>query len=321
MTYLDQHIINLTSASAQRKNNGTMLSFVEYEFIGLLREEPNIVHAEISLISAEIPVSFYTINNTNHALEYEISFVIKTIIVPNGNYNGNSLIDVLDAAFLANGDTITVIINQTNGVLTFSTTTALWSIRQSSNSIIAVLGFEIGTTTYNSTALSPFTITPPHPLNLLGAKRISVCSNDLPIYSYSSLSNNLSNILATVEINVPAFGLIFYKNTTLIKSKLRVSALDSFDIQLKDEFGNLLDFNNAPWSITLGLFITRDLSSKMIADNSFWKGLKEAASASNDTIKQQVQPAEAPAEAEQPAEEAQSLGKEAQDPEFEILTS
>ena len=123
---------------------------------------------------------------------------------------------------------------------------------------------------------------------------------------------------------MPAFGLIFYKNTTLIKSRLRVASLDSFDIQLKDEFGNLLDFNNAPWSITIGLFITRDLNYKLKEGNSFWKGLKDndavgADGVSPDNIKQDAKEAEPPMAKEAPtAEEPPSLGK---DPEFELLTS
>ena len=46
-TYLDSRIVTLTSATAKIKNNGTMLSNVDYEMIGLLREEDDIIHTEI----------------------------------------------------------------------------------------------------------------------------------------------------------------------------------------------------------------------------------------------------------------------------------
>jgi hypothetical protein len=47
-------------------------------------------------------------------------------------------------------------------------------------------------------------------------------------------------------------GIISYQNTDL-KFLLRVSQINSIDIELKDENQQFLDFHNIPWTITLAL--------------------------------------------------------------------
>ena len=255
-TYLDSRIITLTSATAKQKYNGTALSQVEFEMIGLLKEEDSIIHTEISVLSAEIPVSFYNINATNNAFKYiynGTSVLGTTIAI--GNYNATTLITAINAAILAfwGSPVVTLSISKLTGKFSFTIPSGLsFTYSGAISTTNTLLGFLNVSYTSSGTNL-----TAPHPANLLGAKRISICSDLLAIYSYSSLTNNLGNTLTTIEIDQPAFGLLLYKNTTNIRSKLRVTTLDIFDIELRDELGNLLDFNNCDWSITLVLDILR----------------------------------------------------------------
>ena len=69
MVFFDNKIITLNSAYGS-KQNGSMSSFILFNFQGLLKEEPNILRSYISVVNAQFPVSFYTINATNNTLTY-----------------------------------------------------------------------------------------------------------------------------------------------------------------------------------------------------------------------------------------------------------
>ena len=75
--------------------NGTYKSNVEVQFNGLLKQEDNIEQVQISLVNAQIPVSFYTINYTNNMFKIEIT-TLKLLTIPNENYNAYSLITILN---------------------------------------------------------------------------------------------------------------------------------------------------------------------------------------------------------------------------------
>ena len=60
-TYLDSRIIIFNSAHSMLYN-GTYKSNIEFQFSGLLKQEVNIEQIQISLVNAQIPVPFYTVN-------------------------------------------------------------------------------------------------------------------------------------------------------------------------------------------------------------------------------------------------------------------
>ena len=57
MVYFDNKIITLNSAYGL-KQNGTLSSFVLFNFQGLLKEETHILRSYVSVIIAQFPVSF-----------------------------------------------------------------------------------------------------------------------------------------------------------------------------------------------------------------------------------------------------------------------
>jgi len=250
-TYTDTRLITLSSDYAKKYNNGSMLSDVEYQFVGMLKDELDIVRTDISVISAELPVSFYNITTTNNTLVYGINGgSLITITIPVGNYNANSLISYLNPLFLASN--IVMSISSITGKITLAFISGSGTIQYNLASTTGtILGF-IPKTSYSGASLIP-----PYPMNLLGVKRISICSDLLPVYVFTSVSAGLGNILMTIDVDKPPFGLLLYKNLSNIRSKLRISRLDYFDIKIKDEFNNFIDFNNCSWTITLVMDIIR----------------------------------------------------------------
>ena len=87
MLYQDNIIITLNSANASLINS-THKSSASFNFIGLLKEEDDIVRSYISIINAQIPMFFYVINSTNNKLVFNPmgGGSITDIYVPIGNY-------------------------------------------------------------------------------------------------------------------------------------------------------------------------------------------------------------------------------------------
>jgi hypothetical protein len=249
-TYNDSRIIILNSSTATT-NNSTMNSNVFFPFLGLLKEDTNIQSNSIQLIDAQMPMSFYIINTTNNVLTYVVSSVSYIITIPVGNYNGNTLITVMITKFLANGHTITPTISKINGILTFTGSSINFTFKKVGSTIFTILGF-----TADSTS-SSFILIATYPLNLLGIKRLTITSNSLAVNGYSSLISGMQNILGTIELDQPTFGLVVYRNLSNMNSMLKVNKIDGIDISIFDEDGNFIDFNNINWTMKFILTSTR----------------------------------------------------------------
>ena len=68
MSWSDNKLISLNSKFAT-KLNGSSLSNVVFPFSGILKDETNMKHVYISVMSAQFPVSFHAINSTYSALK------------------------------------------------------------------------------------------------------------------------------------------------------------------------------------------------------------------------------------------------------------
>ena len=136
MVYLDNHLITINSQDSTQIN-GTMLSNIYCNFKGLLKDDVNILRSYITLLNAQIPVSFYVIDAKNNVLSYFTSSA-KTVTIPIGNYNANTLATALSAQFLLNTDSITVSINPVNGILSFANTVS--TTYYVASSIASILG-------------------------------------------------------------------------------------------------------------------------------------------------------------------------------------
>ena len=216
MSYLDSRIIILNSAHG-RLLNGTYKSDIEFQFNGLLKQEDDIQQVQISLVNAQIPVSWYIINYTNNLFTLQLgNNITKTYYISVGNYNANSLITTLNT--LINDSNFSITISKITGKLTFIYNTTFTIYSDNNYSICSILGFDINTV-YNCN----FSFICPYPLNLLGYKRLEIYSQ-LQTYNYSSLNNGMCTLLSIIPIDQPSYSLITYNNFTdtknIIKTKL-----------------------------------------------------------------------------------------------------
>ena len=163
MVYIDNRIISLNSQDGE-KQNGTYLSNIKFNFSGLLKDDPNLVRTYVTVLNAQIPVSFYIIDETDNVLNYTEASVPKSITIPIGNYNGNQMVTTLNTGFTNNGSNVVASLNSQNGILNFIITDAFSYTLLSTSTIKSILGFDSDIT---STTL----ITMPYQLNLLGKKK------------------------------------------------------------------------------------------------------------------------------------------------------
>jgi len=170
MVYQDNRIITLNSQDGE-KLNGTYLSNIHFNFSGLLKEEPSLIRSYVTVLNAQIPVSFYIIDETNNVLKYLQNYVSKTITLNVGNYNGNQMVSTLNASFIANGSSVTVSLNSSTGILTFIPGAGGPYGFSSTSTIKGILGFS------EDISSTFFPIIMPYQLNLLGKKKIFINSN------------------------------------------------------------------------------------------------------------------------------------------------
>ena len=121
MVYQDNVIITLNSANASLVNS-TLKSSVSFNFLGLLKEEDDIVRSYISVINAQIPMSFYIITSSNNKLVFinpATGGDITDLYVPIGNYNAYTLSASLMSAFLVYGLSVVVSVSPQTGLMSF----------------------------------------------------------------------------------------------------------------------------------------------------------------------------------------------------------
>jgi hypothetical protein len=251
MVYQDNRLITLNSQDGV-KINGTYLSNIQFNFSSLLKDDRNLIRTYVTVLNAQIPVSFYIIDETNNILYYLQGVLQKTIIIPVGNYNGNQLVTALNSGFTANATNITTSLNTLNGLLVFTVTVpALTYTFQSTSTIKKILGFD-------SNLITSTFVTLPYQLNLLGKKKIFINSYNLRNSAYTSKNLGFVQTIATIPVDQPPYNMINYISVTdLEKVILTNRTVDTIDIQIFDEDNNYINFRNIDWSITLCLTVEK----------------------------------------------------------------
>jgi len=227
--------INLSSNSATIKNN----SYNSVMIFNLLtmKKEKNILYNQVSLIHAQIPVSYYTINENNNL--FVLSTGSYTLI--NGNYNATSFktmfLNLLGSSFSMSLDVST-------GKYTLSCTSSYTIL--STTTCYKILGLE-----KNKLYVVASSLTFPYPCNFLGVNRIKIKSGCFKTNNLDSNSNGHSDLLATIPVNVSQYSLINYINHTNFKNIIANEDINMLDISITDEEDNILNFNGIDVHLTI----------------------------------------------------------------------
>ena len=263
----ESKIITINSANAV-KLNGDNLSNIIFNFqdvVKTLQETTN----TISLQSVEMPFSIYNVDYNRNKITLRITLSngntsTSVLTLTEGNYNANTFRTEVIGKFLASTTyEILMEISPTTGVYNLTPkTNALQSVTILFNgtSCNKIIGLKQDTT-------FPFDINNPStfnfPANFLGVKKLSLYSDALAGNNIDSRTLGENTLINTISVNAPAWGLITYNNASLNESILRNTFINRIDLQIRDEEGFLVDFNNTDYELSFILRTYTDYKERL----------------------------------------------------------
>jgi hypothetical protein len=204
----------------------------------------------ISCQTASIPYSFYNCDDFNNKLSFIQNSITYNVVIPQGNYNVNTLITALKTLM---GVNFNIIYNSLDNTYTFTNTLYEFSLL-SSSSCFEMLGFKTGITitSVSKTLKSKLSI------NLFTIRNIYVSSNNFILNNVNNSTPNNSSILCSVPIQSSSGSIITYSNIFNVYNEVHnVSNLTLLHIKLTDQDGDILDLNGCHFSLTLQLDISK----------------------------------------------------------------
>lgn len=230
-------IVNLSSRNCVSKN-GSKNSQLYFSF-PMLHKQKNIVFNTISVLHAEIPISWYAVNDNNNFFSSSLGNVTLT----KGNYNANSFMNMFNS------------VNALGFTLSFSSSSAKFTLTHSTSDFTIfmattcneILGMERLTNYVSSSKSLIF----PYLANFLGITRITIKSDIITTDNIDSDRNGHSAILSSIPVNNGMGGMVLYNNVSNFKNLIDNFDMNYLDISFYDQNDNLIDFNGVHLHLTL----------------------------------------------------------------------
>lgn len=200
-----------------------------------------------SVESASIPLSYYTVNNTNNSY----SFDGVSGQLPNGNYNANNVVSELNKAapFAISFNSFTSKFELTGTPL------QTYTIDSIETSIYPLLGL-LPDTTFIGSHIAP------NVCNLVYTSGIYISLNNVENNNIDTGNEHQSSTsLLRIPINQPTNTYLQYFNNVGFKNVLSTSVLSQIDISLLDDNREVLELSsNVNFSITLRIDFERTIT-------------------------------------------------------------
>jgi hypothetical protein len=242
--------IYLNSSLVDLYLNGTSKSNVTFFFKDVLRMQRNTIETRLSVVSAEFPISWYLINQTNNNIIITIGGITTSYSFPIGNYNVNTFISMWNTTF---GNNWAITYNKLTNIFQFSYSGGQFTFN--SSSLMSVIGFP-KSTDYTS---SGNVLTALYPFNFYGIPRINIRSSTFNLKNVDSNERGQTRTIASVPVNSSYGNKIFYTNYTHYKSIIKNDNLQSINIEIQDDNYNYINFNNVDWTITLQVDVVNEV--------------------------------------------------------------
>ncbi len=233
--FLSPPVLNLVSSNAPTfLNISQSLELISYDF-PLTSNNVNETNNKIYFKFEDLNKDIKLVNNESDSEDIPIddSDDINIMTIPHGNYDVSNLIKKLNK--LGKMHNLIFSYNKNTSKVTIKSEEP-FSLYRKENNILNILGYD------NSNILT----------------NDSIYSGNLPYdlrkcnYIYIHLNNISENEFAIVNTDTSKKGT-YFMNTESIK-------LDKLDIEIKDEFGNLMDFCNLSFKLELNIiFANKDI--------------------------------------------------------------
>ena len=232
----------LNSKFALKQLNGT--SNCIFDFSNLPIDDGEIF---VSVQTAQIPGTFYNVDDINNLLVYNVNGGANiNIVIPQSNYNVNTLMAYLITVMA--GFSITY--NTATNKYTFTHATNVFSFK-SSSTCFELLGFIEGQT-YNSTGLS---MTSSLCVNFFTIQQVLIeISNLITNNKTANVAENNPSILVSIPITTSQTSVLSYSNIFNLHERINtIKNFASLQVRLLDQDLALLDLNGANWTATIQL--------------------------------------------------------------------
>ena len=242
MNYYSDLIID-----SRERNSSNSISSSNFN-INLYSSISNIEKVRLNWV--QIPNTFYNINTNNNIVSFTENSTLKTATIPVGSYNADELASELQSILTtASGEynTYTVSYNPQTFMFTFSANNAFQFNCSKSLFPYHELGFSNIDTNSATNITSSYVISLEQPTEII----ISINQFDKRIITSTSQFGETFNIVNKAFIGE----LLFYEpDGGIIKDLFNVQTFNSLEIKLLDRYGNVLDLNEADWSMSLTCF-------------------------------------------------------------------
>ena len=244
--------IYINSNTADIYLNNTMKSNVVFFFKQPVQLNKNALEMRVSLVNAQIPMSFYNINNTNNTIY--ISGVKYNF--PIGNYNVDTFMKTWMS--LLSGWSLSYN-NITNQMTFYNSAYTVFTFAGSDNSLLPVLGFD-----KNQVYISiNQTLTSAYVCNFLGITRLHVKSNTFSLMNVDSRNKGRNRTLAVIPVNASNNGMLLYYNFTNFKTGFKNKEISCLNIEIQDDDKNYIDFQNQDWTMCLQIDILCEFNENL----------------------------------------------------------
>lgn len=265
VTIRERRIINLNSQNATQ-NNGSFLSNVTFNFSNVYTLEDDVISLSGGVLSAQIPVSFYSVNYTNNVLKYciqnDVNLNYFTITITTGFYDYQTLFDEMHALFQANSHNFTLTLNENNGKMTmhYNGSGSFHSVVYNGSTCFSILGF--GKMDYLATN---DILIAPYPLDLLGIRSLKIMCPEFSTNNRDSVNLATTQLIETISVDQAPYGIIMFSNPNNEYGNLQTQNISTINIQILSESGDFVNFNNTNWTIVLVLLIDRNIKTNFIS--------------------------------------------------------
>lgn len=271
-TNTNKFLVVLDSRNATTRNNSSYNSDLMFEFEDPIVRPRTALKLTCSVMAFTAPNSIYNINETNNCLhlKYSAAYTDVKVYFPFGNYNSTTFmvqflisVGAIDPA-LCTCLAITLDPITNRFTITHSTVAIMFVFDSTIAQVIGMSssfssGFCVGSQT---NVLLPYTC------NFTGIQNINICLDSMNTDNLDSLTKTSSNIVQTVPVDSTQGQIIFAK-TTDYAFTVREDTIDMLAIQTRDDLGNLINWNNQHWNMTLYFSLVMDMERFREGEKSF----------------------------------------------------
>jgi len=234
--------------------NGNMKSNIFFELKNYIKI-PNNVDAYLQLNSFKFINAFYNVSTSNNIFYYSLSGSIGTVLsitITPGNYNITTFLNYLNDAL---GGSIVITYDSTSLKLRLQSSSD-FILRTGTNNCLKLMGFNNEDTVLTNDLYSTNLI------NLSGVQVLYLCIDNISLTSNTSTGSTTNNILESVNVDVLIGSSQSYYNGTNTKYRINPNDLSAIEVKIYDDNGNLVDFNNTDWYMSVSLIFAYKMEFK-----------------------------------------------------------